>query len=70
MRRFRVAVAALVAMFAWAGVATAAVDADLRPHHFKKRAAHWQSGMEPGLQETYRRLDELLPLLADTQARS
>ena len=48
MRPFRVAVLALVAMFAWGGVATAAVDADLRPHHFKKRAVHWQSGMEPG----------------------
>ncbi|MGH3036844.1 MAG: LVIVD repeat-containing protein, partial [Gaiellaceae bacterium] len=48
MRPCRVAVLALVAMFAWAGVATAAVDADLRPHHFKKRAAHWQADMKPG----------------------
>ncbi|MGH3113861.1 MAG: LVIVD repeat-containing protein, partial [Gaiellaceae bacterium] len=48
MRRFGVAVTALVAMFAWVGTATAAVDADMRPHHFKKRAAHWQAGMEAG----------------------
>jgi hypothetical protein len=48
MRPFRVVVAVLVAMFAWASVASAAVDADLRPHHFKKRGVHWQSDAAPG----------------------
>ena len=48
MRPFRVMVVALAAMFASAGVASAVVDADMRPHHFKKRSAHWQAGMEPG----------------------
>jgi hypothetical protein len=48
MRSFRLAAALLAASVLFGGSALAVTDADLRPHHFKQRAAHWDANAKPG----------------------
>jgi hypothetical protein len=48
MRSFRLLAAALALAFAVVGVAAAATDAEMRPHHFKMRGAHWDANAKPG----------------------
>jgi hypothetical protein len=48
MRIWRVNAVLLAAVFLLAVPASAATDADMRPHHFKKRGLHWQPDAKPG----------------------
>jgi hypothetical protein len=48
MRSFRLAGVLLAANALLVGTAAATTDADLRPHHFKQRAAHWDAAARPG----------------------
>ncbi|HEX2044129.1 MAG TPA: hypothetical protein VHF23_00725 [Gaiellaceae bacterium] len=48
MRPFRLALVLLAANLVFAGTAVAVVDAEMRPHHFKQRGAHWDANAKPG----------------------
>ena len=48
MRSLRVAAVALATAVVFSATASAAADEMLRPHHLKKKAAHWNANAMPG----------------------